>query len=908
MLFKTLLFSLLALSAFAQTGSLRGKITDRRTGEPLPFANVYINRTTLGTATTIDGDFIITNITAGSVELISSLVGYETGKITLIVRSGETKVVNITLKPTETQLSEVTVTAKKDKRWLKDLEEFTKGFVGKDEIAKHCIIQNAEVLEFEHMKGNGLEATASEPLVLINNSLGYQVTYELVHFKLFPTSYLIAGNIKFELLDTSDSTLMQRWIINREKVYRLSPRNFYRAFVTNRLAENGYEVYQEKTYEEDLKRADLFSYVKPYLEKLEPSGHIFLTDSGTFLIDVRTRIEIHDRKNTHGKNYRDVRYPVSWIELSRPLIISPQGIPQNPLAVQYLGAMSDLRVAHLLPENYIPQELSVKIDKAVKENALATLTESIFVHTDKDYYYPGEPVWLKGYMRYGTTDLLDSMSRTVYVELIDSQKLVIGRKIFPIENGTFDGRIDIPSTAFDGVYAMRAYTNWMRNFGETNFFSKALPVINPYERLVSRPNQKQSSPYSLNITADSAGYHVGDSIHFLFEIRNSENDPVSADISMSITDVELVAEMPGNFQLKNQIDTSAFRYKYPIEKGISLVGKVTNGKKTISQPLTVTAVLGKFDDLNTFETQRNGKFFLTGFHFYDSSGIALQATDSKGKPFGAFELDKQTAPPITKFPDAPAYTVQRARSPITRYADYEAGAIQLKEVTVTGKREKQKKDMYTSGEYAISGDNIRSAKPNNLLNLFERGRVPRVRVRSMVDAMGMMRSVLSIPGMGVRSGEPPLLVIDGVPFDTQQDLGSVINQVNINDVERIEVLTSSASIYGVRAAGGVVVITTKTQDGKYGSNNPNEFSTVDFSTFPFYGYTNFKPFRQRDPKTQSADGITTIYWNPYLSASGTAKTPLSFLASSSASKYRIVVRGITIDGEIFTAEAILKAK
>jgi hypothetical protein len=902
MIFRTLLFLTLSFPALSQTAILKGTVKDSRTGEPLPFANVYINRTTLGTATTNEGGFVIKNIPPGNLELICSLVGYGTAKITTSIKAGENKDLKIILRPIETQLSEITVSAKKDKKWERDLQAFTTGFLGKDEIAKGCAIENAEVLDFTDLKGNGLKATAVEPLMIINNSLGYKVRYELVHFEQYPNRFLIAGNVHFEPLATRDSSLMKRWIENREKTYRRSAINFYKSFITNRLSENGYDAYMESVYAAELRRASMFAYMKPYLTKIEPLQRVLLTDTGTFVIDVRTRMEIHDKKYKNGTEYRDVRYPVSWIELSKPLIVSPQGVPQNPLAAQYIGAMSNLRIAHLLPEDYVPENFTFQALVEKQKNLTASATEKIFIHTDKDYYYPGDPIWLKGYLKYGRPELLDSMSRTVYVEVIDTAKKVVARKTLPIQSGEFDGRLKMPEVPSSQYYVIRAYTNWMKNFSSDDFFQKALPVINPYERVVASSKQKeQAGNYRINIVSRKDVYHVGDSIQLEIEVLDSTSNAVPAELSISVTDFKLARQLPGDHIFSEDAKSANFHYSYPIEKGISVAGKVTNGKRKISEALTVTAVLGKFEDVNTFKTRNNGEFFFTGFQFYDSSGVALQALNSTNKPVGQIQL-QQDFPPVTALPKLPEFSTERVHSAVVRYTDLESDAVQLKEVTVTAKREKRK-DMYTTGDHAVSGDYIRSLNPSTLLNFLERGRIPRVRVRNEIDGMGILRSVIKISGMNAS----PLLVIDGIPFNTEQDIAGVIGQINLNEVERVEVLTSSAAMYGSRGLGGVLSITTKTHDGQYNVGNPNEFSTEDFSTFPLYGYSSFKPFKQPDGEAEVPDNLSTIYWNPYIS-NGQEKIPVGFIASSTADIYHVSVKGITIDGQIISGETTITIK
>ena len=75
----TILFLLLLLPAMAlaQSGKLRGQITDQETGEPLVGANVIIVGTSYGAATDLKGEYIILNLIPDVYEVKASYIGYQ---------------------------------------------------------------------------------------------------------------------------------------------------------------------------------------------------------------------------------------------------------------------------------------------------------------------------------------------------------------------------------------------------------------------------------------------------------------------------------------------------------------------------------------------------------------------------------------------------------------------------------------------------------------------------------------------------------------------------------------------------------------------------------------------------------------------------------------------------------------
>lgn len=895
-----LAFMLLSHLLAAQTAIISGKVIDSRSGDALELVNVYVNRTSIGMTTLGDGGFKL-SVPPGNVELLCSRVGYKTEKVVFSIAPREVRELTIRLVMEQTALQEVVVTAKNDKAWEKQFNQFTKVFLGKDEIAAKCVITNKHVLDFAPSnERGGFVAVASAPLDIINPLLGYKIRYELVNFKYTPASYLIAGNIRFENLESDDPATLKLWSANRQRAYRNSIRSFLKSVIDNRLKEDGYEAFVEKTFEPQLGRTSLFYYFKPYLDSFDRSKHLKDSTNSTYVLRLPTRLELHDTRSNLGIAYRDVTYQVSWAELSQPLHISAAGVVYNPGAIQLIGHLSSFRVAHSLPENYEPDVTANDHQPQVTTSS----AEQIYVHTDKDYYYPGEPIWLKGYMHYSRPELADSMSRVVYVELIDSTRKVLARKSFPVEYGTFDGKLMVPSTIRKATVGLRAYTQWMRNFGSTHFFIKPLPVLDTYERVIGESlPQSDTTEYSLRVETAKDSYAYGDSIMLDLKVTDDAGNMMPADMSVSVVNYDIVKYVSD----RTPID-QAFKIlprqkstEIEIERGISVSGKISDSGRKIQSPVSVTAVLGKMDDMATIETRNDGTFTLTGFHFYDSSTISFQALNKKKNSFGKFTIVTPSYPEVDTFLQSAAFPIKRAYTAVRKsYSELEDGGVLLKEVTVTAKREKPYKDMYTSGNISLSGERIRELNPADLMSIFM-GRIPRVRLRYFMNELGLLKQFLFIPGLGV-----PLVVIDGVPFEGEIGM-DMIKTINVNQVERIEVMAdaSSASIYGSRGANGVVIILTRAQYGNGSAGNPDEFSGRDFSTFPVYGFSSFKPFAQS--VAEEVD-VTTVYWNPYALSNADIAAQVKFKANVRASAYLVTVKGFTRDGNPVSATRLIHIK
>ena len=134
-------------------------------------------------------------------------------------------------------------------------------------------------------------------------------------------------------------------------------------------------------------------------------------------------------------------------------------------------------------------------------------------------------------------------------------------------------------------------------------------------------------------------------------------------------------------------------------------------------------------------------------------------------------------------------------------------ATELAEVVVVGYTTQRKADL-TGAISTVSIDEIAKQNENNPMKALQ-GRVPGMNIAADGNPSGA--ATVRIRGIGTLNDNDPLYIIDGVPTKAG------MHELNGNDIESIQVLkdAASASIYGSRAANGVIIITTKKgKDGK----------------------------------------------------------------------------------------------
>ena len=117
--------------------------------------------------------------------------------------------------------------------------------------------------------------------------------------------------------------------------------------------------------------------------------------------------------------------------------------------------------------------------------------EKIYLHTDKSYYITGEKIFFRAFLLDAFSNKPDTLSRYVYVELINPADSVVKRvKIRQDEDHFFYGAIPIRENLLQGDYKIRAYTQYMQNQGESSFFSKQVLIGDP--RMLKAQNQTNS--------------------------------------------------------------------------------------------------------------------------------------------------------------------------------------------------------------------------------------------------------------------------------------------------------------------------------------------------------------------------------------------------------------------------------
>lgn len=349
-----LLLCMVPCLVFGQS-TVSGVVIDNRSGEPMPFATVYLNGTTKGSITNNDGLFELNGVKFPTT-LVFSFVGYKTQVLELDRDPGALKI----RLSTNDRLPEVTITDYSERA---NYMEYFKGmFLGDDRWGRNATILNEDVIMFENSwneeKGKVFRAWAGEPIIVDLPLLGYELYVDLANFSIQRIDGKaicdILGYYYYKPYSTDNARQKAKYEKNRASAYYNSNLHFLRSFYQNRLAENGYI----------LSMADTGTVIIEDVTKFLPISiglYSGKTADGQMQIhglsDKRLKIQYYHKLDgspldltTHKPGIH--LFSVSGIHLVKDTctILSNGTITDN--SIRFSGDISEKRIGASLPEDY----------------------------------------------------------------------------------------------------------------------------------------------------------------------------------------------------------------------------------------------------------------------------------------------------------------------------------------------------------------------------------------------------------------------------------------------------------------------------------------------------------------------------------------------------------------------------
>ena len=146
----------------------------------------------------------------------------------------------------------------------------------------------------------------------------------------------------------------------------------------------------------------------------------------------------------------------------------------------------------------------------------ASLAEKIYLQMDSKVYTTDKTIWFKSIVTNALDHTPTKLSGVLHVELIDPNEKIIEKKLIKLEHGIGDGFFELNQSYSEGLYLVRAYTEWNKNFDSDFFFKEYIRVFAPSAKVKTDPIsnvtlvEKQNKERRLNACFDP---YAIDSLH-----------------------------------------------------------------------------------------------------------------------------------------------------------------------------------------------------------------------------------------------------------------------------------------------------------------------------------------------------------------------------------------------------------
>ena len=242
LIFSVILILFFQVNVFA-TAFVTGTVVDATSKEPITAATVFIDGTTKYSLTDSTGKFLIDQINDQYFELVVYKAGFESINYTMEIKQKKYSIRFELIKAEVEKLLPDSILKLQQEKWGR---RFLFEIFGISENASQCEIMNPDVLRFMFTPNDSLaflKVTATAPLIIFNEALGYMITC-----LLDDVSIPFAGEAScimykwFKPLSSQNKKVVAKWVEARENVYKGSITHFMRTLHADSIAQQDFET------------------------------------------------------------------------------------------------------------------------------------------------------------------------------------------------------------------------------------------------------------------------------------------------------------------------------------------------------------------------------------------------------------------------------------------------------------------------------------------------------------------------------------------------------------------------------------------------------------------------------------------------------------------------------------------
>jgi hypothetical protein len=549
--------------------------------------------------------------------------------------------------------------------------------------------------------------------------------------------------------------------------------------------------------------------------------------------------------------------------------------------------------------------LPFQTTKNSEENGQRISNERIYLHTDREIYIAGDPLFFKAYLYDEGLKKLSVKSKIAYMIICDSKNEQIIQQSLVLTGGTGYGCVAIPDTLKTGTYKIIAYTNWMRNFGESTFFHKQIIITNRFdEELVSDSPKGENNDETgsktdkygcLTISTDHVSYLQREKVTLKLSLPANKHANVSISVAEkqpekydNTTIMETLSSVGKNVQRSDAFRTfSSKTCEYLAEDNGLIISGVVNNPSSRSGIIVTLTTPDTIANLKYSITNTSGKFFFQLDRFYSNKDLYISILDQSKVMESALIIDDKyalnpySAQTESFISNQTKKFIRKSQTIASINKTYKKRSVinEIESTPISVRR----KVYYVTDHRVLLTDYV----PLNNFSEIITETLPYIRLRKKI----LNYEIEIIDSENKIFLKNPAVFVNGMLVN---NINCIMN-FGSDKIRRIETICHPRTFGSLEFNGIMSVFTSPdVKNDLLFDKQSVHIPPITFlsrSQFSIPEYSTSEKILSRSP-----DFRQLLYWNPSVEIPGTQPLTLEFYTSDNKGRYIVKIEGIASDG------------
>lgn len=549
--------------------------------------------------------------------------------------------------------------------------------------------------------------------------------------------------------------------------------------------------------------------------------------------------------------------------------------------------------------------------------------EKVYVHFNTTFLVAGESLFYKIYCLNADTNKLSNLSKIAYVELINSDRNTIFKHKIILKSGLGKGDFFIKASIPSGNYKLIAYTQWMRNKGETTFFQNDVTIINPFranKRLTVKTENDQDTiirnsgfakdnfkPIIKPIKNEFIGLYTnkktfGKREKVSLSIKGLKSNLSHGNYSISVKKVNAV-DAPSKTNSKSFIDKNQVKesikgsiFFLPELRGEIISGSVyfKNTNTTVPNVKVALSIPNKNSIFKIATTNKFGVFYFNINETFNGLNAIIQVIEPKKHDL-SIEINKYEPPNYSDLVFNDFILTPELNDLILK----KSISNQIENAYYSVKKDSIQPVKFNTPTYEVK------AKTYNL-NDYTKFKTLKETITEVVDAVYLLQKNrehtfhVKFYNNINQNNLLPLVLIDGVIIQNHNS----IMDYNARSIKSIKVVRDKY-IYGGQLFNGIIAI--KTLNGDFNLSTEGSYVKKIELEKPQINKSYFKQEYRNSNLGRIPDFRNQLLWHPNLTLNS-EEHKISFYTSDNTGNYEISLEGFTENGKPVTIKEFITVK